>query len=277
MKPVPLFWVSCILFLLVATSPIGTSAGPGKTVLRSETQSGGDSILLANLLPENASQELRRLVGNISLGISPQPGTTRRLPRSTVLSIIQTSGLEADAFKVPEAIDIRRVGRTLTREEVFSTIQTFLAANPLAAVPAFGPEDIRFESSISVSETITRLHVTQFAFDRLLGQMRFRLCSRAKPLILPFYVTVNVPTSRGGVRDASFPLGPMAELPSAIVLVDPRRTAQLRLHSANSEATIQVQPLVPGHLGEIIPVRLLASRKTLKARVVGRGSLDISF
>jgi hypothetical protein len=277
MKRTRLLRVLCALLAFEAAGAVPTPAGPVMTILRSETLAQGDTILLAYLLPENASQKLRQIAESVSLGTSPQPGTTRRIMRSTVVSILEASGLTPSLFTVPEEIDVHRATRTITRQEVFSAIQTSLAANPVPGMPQFGPDDLTFESSLVVPAGGAHLHVTQFTFDRLEGQARFRLWSPAKPLVLPFFVTAALRAPRPIPGQASFPFAPDVASAATVALVDPRRSARLRLHSANSEMMLQVQPLTLGHLGEVIPVRLLTSRKTLRARVVGAGSLDASF
>jgi hypothetical protein len=261
------------LLLVEAFGAVRTPAGPGTIVLASETQALGDTILLSYLLPKDASQRMRQIAENISLGTSPQPGSTRRISRLSVLTAIEASGLSPASFQVPETVDVHRATRTLTREDVFSAIQSARAANPLQGWPQFSADDLTFSSSIMVPEGGVRLHVTQYTFDPLLGQARFRLWSPAKPVILPFFVTADLRKPRTPLTNASF----APDSNATIVLVDPKRIARLNLHSANSQMTLSVQPLVPGHMDETIPVRLLSNRKTLRARVVGAGSLDASF
>lgn len=275
MKMNRLWWVP-VLLLLGPVGPLSVSAGPATTVLRSQGQGPGDAILLAYLLPEDASEKLRQIAETISLGTAPQPGSTRRILGSTVRNAILAGGLVPESFQIPETVDVRRATRMLTREEVYGVLQAFLTANPVKGLPSFGADDISFEASVVVPKDGLRLHVTQFMFDRGLGQARFRLWS-SRPLVLPFFVTATVHTPRSALHTAAFALTPDLVVDSSTVLVDPRSRARLHLHSENSEAMLQVQPLRPGHLGEMIPVRLLANRKTLQARVVGPGSLDASF
>jgi flagella basal body P-ring formation protein FlgA len=73
--------------------------------------------------------------------------------------------------------------------------------------------------------------------------------------------------------------GPNASALSAksVVLVDPRQLARLHLHSANSTMLLLVRPLQTGHINETIRVRLVASGRTLQAKVIAANSLDATF
>jgi hypothetical protein len=265
-----------LLALVVCVAPFRAHAGPTAILLSSEAEVHGDTILLAHLMPGDASRQLRQIAEKVSLGGSPQVGSTRRIMRSVVLKRIQASGMSTAAFEVPEVIDVRRASRKVTRDEVLSAIQSSFVKGQVSGL--LKPEDVRFDASIAVPDDgVAQLRVTNFTFDSLLGRGRFRLSSTAMPGGLSFVVTVDARDGQSGERAGAAPSPSESISTAMVVLVDPRRTAQLRLHSENSETVLKVQPLLSGHFGETIPVRLLKNRKTLRARVVGADFLDASF
>jgi hypothetical protein len=276
MKPRLLSLILLALVVLEGVAPFRAHAGPTAILLSSEAEVHGDTILLAHLMPGDASRQLRQIAEKVSLGGSPQVGSTRRIMRSVVLKRIQASGMSTAAFEVPEVIDVRRASRKVTRDEVLSAIQSSFVKGQVSGL--LKPEDVRFDASIAVPDDgVAQLRVTNFTFDSLLGRGRFRLSSTAMPGGLSFVVTVDARDGQSGERAGAAPSPSESISTAMVVLVDPRRTAQLRLHSENSETVLKVQPLLSGHFGETIPVRLLKNRKTLRARVVGADFLDASF
>jgi hypothetical protein len=268
--------ISSVLFMVFACPSV--HAGPAHVALRAELNMQSDTVLLVDLLPDQAPDELRRSVAGISLGSAPRPGTDRRLSRTAVVDALSANGISATMFDVPESIRVRRIGRELTSAEVWSAIQKSLTNTPGQAMSVLKPEDIRFDSSIVVPPAGARLMLSQVRYDPLLGEARFRIVPSGTNFMLPFYVTAKMkPAALTRSSEVNGFTRPLDEFTSAPILVQPKTPATLRLHSANSETKLRVQPLIPGHLGEVIPVRLLGNRKTLKGRVVDFGLLDAAF
>jgi hypothetical protein len=261
---------SGLLMLLLCD---GANAGPMHVALRAEIETRSDTVLLANLLPAQVSPEMRRSAGAISFGSAPKPGTIRRLCRATIVDTLEANGMSATTFDIPECIQVHRAGHELTGEEVWSAIQNSVSSKLNPAIASLKPENIRFNSSIIVPPSGARLKLTEVKYDPLIGEARLRLVSSGDARILPFYVTAKLEPVVAAANKSSEAAG----LAPGVVLVSPKRPAILRLHSANSETMLPVQALIPGRLGEVIPVRLLSNRRTLKARVVDFGLLDAAF
>jgi hypothetical protein len=267
---------------LLAILAVGSvQAGTLRVALLAETQVQGDAIFLVNLLPRMVPANLRNAADNIPLGTSPQSGTTRILSRSAILSAIEGGGLLTSAFAVPEIVRVQRAGRILTRDEVYSAIQSALRKTPIEGISPFEPEGLCLEAAVHVPPGDARLEVTQITFDQAIGRARFRLWPQSAPEIVPFYVTARIPF--GPKRGTKSPISAVifdahgAPRLSSPVLVEGGHYARLHLHSQNSNMILEVKPLERGHLGETIRVRLPVSGKTLQARVVGSGDLDASF
>ena len=270
-----------MLLFCGAILPPGLRAGGLRIALLADSEVHGDAILLANFLPPNAPRAFQNAAEAILLGSLPQRGSTRRLSRDAVA--IESGGLLLSSFAVPEFMTVRRAGRALTREEIFAAIQTALAKRHTLELPEFRAQDLLYDAAITVPYGDVRLEVTQISFDEAIGCARFRLRPQAVPGALPFYVTARPvpPISAQALQSVKKfqPFAASRNLPgsAAAILVDPRQSARLHLHSQDSDMLLAVRPLERGHLGETIRVRLRASGKTLQARVVGNNSLDAVF
>jgi hypothetical protein len=276
-------WLPMLLLFCGAVLPAEVRAGGLRIALLADTEVQGDTILLANLLPPNAPGTFQNAAATIFLGTVPQSGSVRRFSRDAIAAAIEAGGLPLSSFTVPEFMIVRRAGRVLTREEIFAAIQTTLNKGDVAKLPEFQPEDLVYAAAIAVPDGDARLEVTQIHFDEVLERARFRLRPQAAPGARPFYVTTS---SAPRVSAKAFPRFQELETlaasrnlssPGATVLVDPRQSARLHLHSRYSDMTLAVRPLERGHLGETIRVRLRQSGKTLQARVVGNNSVDAVF
>jgi hypothetical protein len=254
-------------------------AGTLRIPLLDATEVHGDVILLADLLPKDVPRFLREAAGKVSLGMAPQNGTSRRLSRLSVLAAVMANGFQASEFQIPESMTVQRASHSVTREEAFDAIRLALLKSNDLAVPDFLPEDLSF-SAVQLPNRASQLAVTDFAFDEFIGRARFRLSSLSAPDVHPFYVTAQF-SSRLAAAQSAFILGrnasPVATSELSPVLVKPGRLARLRLHSSNSNIFLQVQPLQPGHLGEVIRVRMPSNGKTLRARVLEGGALDAAL
>jgi len=263
------------LFAFLASLASSAKAGPAHVALRAEVETQADTVLLVHLLSGRAPDQLLHSLEGITFGPAPRPGCTRRLTRSTVLGVLQANGLSTSAFDIPDSIRVHRTGHELTSDEVWTAIESSLSSTSRQSMLGFRPEDIRFDSSIVVPSAGTRLKLSQAKYDPLLGEARFRLISSDDRSVLPFYVTAKLGPS---VPKASpTENGSWEEVTHAAILVEPKKLAILRLHSANSESNLRVRPLMPGRLGEVVPVRLLSTHRTLKARVVDFGLVDAAF
>jgi hypothetical protein len=273
---------SQILLLFAAAFASGAARPNGlRVALLADAVVQGDTILLANLLPENASRALRASVESISLGAAPQNGAARCFRRDAILAALQRTMLSPASFLIPEVVTVRRAARLLTREQAVAAIQSALAKSHVAGHPEFRPADLTFDSVLAVPSADARLEVTQIRFDKAIGRVRIRLQPRTAPGANAFFVTARVaPEASTRLSATAAPLtfrSKTASVDDSSVLVDPRQFARLHLSSPSARMLLVVRPLQRGHLGETIRVRLLSSGKTLQARVAGKDSLEADF
>jgi len=250
-------------------------AGTLRIALLADAQVQGDAVLLADFLPPNVPSRLREAAESISLGSAPQIGSLRHFSRHAVTDALQDRRFSLHSFFVPEFLTARRAGRPLTQEDVFTAIETALTKNKNVQVPTLRPQDLTLESLIEVPEGPSALEVTQMTFDESIRRARFRVWPRNAPGTLPFYVTAPIRAEKSPRPISGSNTSALSA--NSAVLVEPRQLARLHLHSPNSTMLLLVRPLQPGHLDETIRVRLVASGRTLQARVIAANSLDAAF
>jgi hypothetical protein len=270
-----------LLLFAVALASSAARAGGRRVTLRADAVVQGDTILLANLLPENASPALRTAAEGISLGAAPQNGTARRFRGDAILAALQSATLSPASFLIPEVVTVRRAERPVTREEALAAIQSALAKSHVAGAPEFRPEDLTLDAALEVPRANARLEVTQITFDQAIGRARFRLQPHTATGANAFFVTARVaPEASAGVSANALRLTSPSTKALSVdspVLVDPRQFARLHLRSPSADMLLAVKPLQRGHLGETIRVRLPSSGKTLQGRVTGKNFLEAVF
>jgi hypothetical protein len=186
------------------------------------------------------------------------------------------------SFVVPPTVTVHHTAHPLTPQDVWPAIQSFLEKHPVGELRSLRPADLSLDASVAATGDIIKIAVIRLTFDAALRRASFRLRLRNVAGAQPVNVTARIPSPSADAPPAWFrqvALSHDVNPPpvSAIVMVDPRQSARLRLHSTDSEMLLAVQPLQRGHLGETIRVRLRASGKTLQARVVGENTLDAIF
>jgi len=297
------FTMLLVVALAGALLPLLSSGGTLRIALLANAEASGDAIFLGSLLPDSASQELRSTANKILLGVTPQYGTLRFLRGSAVGAAIDRAGLGAVRFSIPDVITVRRAGRDLQVREVAEALAAGTGKFSLPpatelALRRLRPEDLTWESAVRVAPGEAQLTVTGITVDAAAALAQFRIRVEGDHHSLPFEVTARLapgasaanfrnvtavnehelPRARRTLADRATgihePVPQDTDLP---LLVGAGRIAQLHLHSENSSMLLEVKALQPGHLGEIIRVRLPRNGKTLQAKVVGEQAVDAAF
>lgn len=284
------------LFVLLAAMSFACAARPVRVALLANVSIDGDAIFLANLLPQDAPQRLRAAIGQISLGAAPQMGSQRQISRQTIAAAVASAGLPPAQFIIPAQITIRREGQSISSTEIFSAIQTALAntfaGSDLPNLSQLRPTDLH-HAAIPAPPGYSGLEVTQVAFDPAINLMRFRLLPKAQGRALPFYVTANLPATYAPPSSVPSAHVSPGSIPSAVILrtssgvaplvplstplVTTNQSARLHLHSADLDMLLEVRPLQRGYLDQVVRVRLAATGRTMRARVVAYGYLDATL
>jgi hypothetical protein len=288
--------LTVILAALLAALSVETAAGPLRIALLANVIVDGDTVLLANLLPQAAPLRLRAAAEQVSLGAAPQIGSERQFSRQTVVAAIASAGLPPSQFIIPAQITSRRENQSIPSTEIFSAIQTALANNldgaDLPNLAQLQPTDLHHAAAIPAPLGYSGLEVTQVAFDPAINRMRFRLLPKAPGRALPFYVTANLPATYASSSSVPSAHASAGSIPSAVLrsssraasavplsppLVTTNQPARLHLHSADLDMLVEVRPLQRGYLDQVVRVRLAATGRTMQARVVAYGYLDATL
>ena len=291
------------LFLAAAILLAGTRL-PGATgtiSLLPEARVEGTAIYLSDLLPRQASPEMRAQAESILIGAAPQPGSLRALSGPAVAHILETAG--AGTYTIPDQIVVRRAGRAITREEVIAAIRSSLNHNALSDME-FRPEDVSFSAPLIISGD-PQLQVTRMELDSGLKLVKFLIRSRADSSLIPFLVTVRrsgsgapladlkpavprtvAPASNGRVADiltaaaSAKATGVEAEdtATTGPDVVFPGHTVRLNLISgASMRMSLDVNPLERGAAGQKILVKYPPTGKVFHVLVVGPGLVEAAL
>ena len=264
---------------LLFVTPV--TAGPLRIALLSETTVSGDSIFLSNLLPPQASPELKSRAMNFLLGRAPALGSIRIIGHSSLTAALLDGDFVIDQFTIPEQVTVHRTNSGITKEDVARAINERLASADGGASYTLSPNDLEVDPPVVSAASHSGLEITEIAHDRALNCTRFRLRLRANPKIPPFYAWIS--SSKNGTAQPSDLLDLAVRTVSAsttpqsapgVALVDPRRLASLHLHSANMTTVVLVRPLQTGQSGDTIRVRIPKSGKTLLAKVIGTDAVE---
>jgi hypothetical protein len=256
--------------------------------LMSVVRVSGARLLLSDLLPASAVGDLRAQAAEISLGASPQPGTTRVLERAHVLENIGGSEDVAGRITVPERIVVSREFRLITVQEVLAAIQAAAGSGGVPAGAHLRPEDVQLQAQILVAPGDAGLLVLRSEFDAGLKLARFLLWPSKDPRVLPFFATAQLAgippadfvrraePSRGTTSGAVSSPAPLTPA-HAEFLVSAGQDATLLVESGALRFTADVIPLERGTMGQRVRVRVVDTGKMFSAQVDGRAHLQLNF
>jgi len=269
--------------LAVVASP-AIEAGTLRIALLASTEVQSDTILLAHLLPANASRAIRDAAEKVALGTAPQNGISRQFTRESLNTTIASSGLSPADFAIPAIVTVRRGSRLISLEEIYAAIQSALARNPLPGLTSLQLQDLALDADVRVPPGNAGLVVTQATLDQFLGRARFTLLPTSAPGVHAFFVTAKLAASvpdwphalsRQLMTVASHSVAAIDTSGQFLVAAD--RPARLHIHSSNMDMFLEVRPLQKGRLGDVMRVRLLGTGRTIQARVGPDGLLDATL
>jgi hypothetical protein len=269
-------------------APASAVQPPRIELLRAVSVSGA-IVSLSDLLPAGASHALRAEAGEVSLGAAPQPGRTRTIERSGILSEMEASPDLSEAIAVPERVAVSRDARPITADEIFVAIQHALGEVHASNAKGLSPENVFLVSQILVKAGDPGLEVLRADFDPGMKRARFLLWPSRDPNVLPFYVAAAFPGHSGrigiapGGKHSSGGLNEKHAASAAVrnakpeILVSPSENATLILLSASLNMILDVMPLERGTLGQQVRVRVADTGKVFLAKVDGRAHLQLNF
>lgn len=278
MKPLAVLAIGILSTLIPQL--YAAQAGCNPLELRSEIEVGPGDITLADLLPAGGCPQLYQAAGHVSLGNAPLPGSLRALDGGDIrrlLNSLAAPGLNFHGANIPERIVLRRAGSMKSCAEVARFV---VAADPaLSRIDGFSEGNLNCAGARGVPKT-AGLELSETAWNSALRRWEFALqCVRAQQCV-PFMVwarsTKSVPES--GTYSDSYLDREAHAIPQRILPAVKRGdTATLTWDQAGIRVILPVTCLQAGAIGQFVLVRFQNATKTLRAEVVGAGTVRINL
>jgi hypothetical protein len=245
---------------------------------------GPGELTLADLLEPKACPHLRQLAAQMNLGAAPRAGSERVFEGREVGRLID--GLEEagqsesddryqeryktdDERRIPARIVVRRQGATKSCAEIAEIIALALAPSAgSGALDCAAARGIPQASSLELLKTDWNLRLRRWEY-------RLR-CARAEDCV-PFLVWRDEGLSGDGKKSTAVaglaPQKLQAGGSVTVRLVKRGQSATLTWDQGGIRIVLPVTCLDEGELGQFVRVRLPSAGRTLRAEVVGEGTL----
>jgi hypothetical protein len=289
--------IAAVSGVLVAVSlPCAAGQACKNVAVEASVEIAQGELTLADLLTRNSCPQWREAAAQVSLGAAPRAGSARVLDGRRVRLLLEGLGdhldqkvEEAGSMQIPERIVVQRAGAVKS----CSAIAGFLAgaaSAQMAGAPSRWQEQVDCAAARGIPESAS-LKLAKTTWNAALQRWEFGLrCARPEDCI-PFLVwvqqektsPVEVDARSGGGRGATFRFEPPARALAkaggspAERLVKPGQTAMLTWERAGIRVVVPVTCLEAGGLGQFVRVRLKSAARTLRAEVVGEGTLRASL
>ncbi|SPE26903.1 hypothetical protein SBA2_310009 [Acidobacteriia bacterium SbA2] len=276
----------------------------------------GETIRLSDLLPPDAPAELDEIGARIILGNAPLPASQRVISREQIELRLREFPSIREQLDLPERLTVSCKKRRLSSDEIWSAIQTFLAADGLSAPRTTLENSLGRQAPVFVTRQDSGLVVKRMEADRVRRQVRFLMWTSSEPQVLPFYVTVDEPAKSADSESSNqVETGPRANLadnperirkaagqsfaalfegnrpgapaykaappsratPPESILVSKGKPAKLVVETETLRMTVLVTPLESGAKGQQIRVKNLDTQRVFKADVVGEDLLGAAL
>lgn len=278
---------ACLQVTVESNVEIGVEVG-AETNIQSEQQG---ALTLADLLGPGACPQLRAAAARVQLGAVPRAGSVRVLHRDEVRRLFERleggnpSPEKIGSLAVPERIVVRRRGPTKSCGEIARFVAGSAATGDMANLDGRWREDLDCAGARGIPEKAL-LELVKSGWSAAGERWEFAVrCARPGDCI-PFMVWV--PGSKTAVGAMGLAEGEARRRASASggfaqglgggvngtqSLVKAGQTATLTWDEAGIRVVLPVTCLDGGGLGQFVRVRLKNAPRTLRAEVVGQGTL----
>ncbi len=264
--------------LAIAALPCPAEPVCSRAEVRAHVEVVAGELTLADLLEPGACPQLRRAAARVSLGAAPLAGSVRVLEGREVGRVLE--GLEKREWdplrnedpRIPERVVVRRAGAMKSCAEITRVLAP--AASVQNSAGADWPREPELDCSAARSiPDDSPLELWKTAWNARLQRREFTLrCVRREDCV-PFLVWDREPKPAAGVAPAS-PRNLLQTKASTIVpLVKPGQTATLTWEQAGIRIVLPVICLEAGGVGQLVQVRFPHASRTLRAEVVGAGTV----
>ena len=302
MKRLATMLVAGMTSAVFAAMPFRCTAQPvcAKVAVESSVEAGEGQLTLADLLGPGTCSQVRQGAAEVSLGAVPRMGSIRVLEGRRIRVLLERladrgaqNAREAARLKVPERIVVQHVGTMKSCAEIAGFLASASPAQDQDTVKAPGREQVNLDCAAARSiPQDAALELIRTAWNAALQRREFALrCARPEDCV-PFLVwtgegkqhPVELADAQGGsLQRAAFVPGPSArgrEKQSASggeLLIKPGQTAILTWDQGGIRVVLPVTCLDAGGLGQFVRVRFKNAAGTLRAEVVGDGTLRASL
>jgi hypothetical protein len=262
----------------------------GPVVVRAEVEAAPGALSLADLLAPGTCPQVYREAAQVNLGTVPRAGSARVLEGSQIRQLMEGFGTERGIPEqiIPERIIPERIipERILVRQaravKTCAEIAEFLSAvgrSPEGTAGSRWREDLDCAASGNIPQDAP-LELLKAGWNVGLGRWEFGLrCGRPADCI-PFLVWSREKTPPDAFPQ-SFPSRrpetASADVRATARLIRTGQTAMLTWEQAGLRMVLPVTCLEAGGLGQFVRVRFKNAPGTLRAEVVGAGSVRASL
>jgi hypothetical protein len=243
-----------------------------RVALKSKVVIHDEVVRIVDCLPVDASQQIRELVSQFTLGPSPLPGQHRVIAREQIVRALRGKPELESLLDVPAAIEITRWSRPLTAKDVLAAIQEELRGNNSSGADSVSVPDIEIPAGVFVTEDRPMLKVTRIEPSQDGGGTRARLWVSSEPRIPPFWANLDIMVGHSGTRD-NMPIG-KDHSPDLVKTGDP---VELVIQGHNLRITTRAVPLSAGVAGQAVRVRSVTTGKIVVATVIAAGSVELDY
>ena len=274
---------SAVLFLTLGTfrwfSPLPCYAEQ-RVALKQNVELDHPTLLLSDLLAENAPDALRQTGRTIVLGHSPMPGASGTIPAAQIAGQLP---LELrPQISLPAQFNIHRDGWPLSQGLIEGALARYLAQRAGANLAGIG--NLHWDEDFKAALPAPALEVVSASWDRAQTGLDFHLRCAHRDECASFLVHASVsPAVAAMLRAANVTPGLGAARAEAglhrlaPILVRAGKSAIMTADVEGMHISLPVVALQRGSLGQTVRARDPATRKIFAARVVGEGKLAAVF
>jgi len=266
---------------LVAGLRCGAETGCRAVVVPASVEAAAGELSLADLLPRDSCPQLRAAAQEVSLGAAPRAGSERVFDGRQIRGWLegfanQDSGLKGAAgVEVPERIVVQSAGAAKSCAEIASFVAAVAPAREMASTSKRWREDMNCAGARGVPGGAA-LELVKASWNEGLQRWEFALrCVRAGDCV-PFLVWTRGEDASGTRRDVASPGRRMRKTAAGTgtgQLIKPGQTATLTWEQSGIRVVLPVTCLDGVGLGQLVRIRFKNGAQTLRAEVVGAGSL----
>jgi len=257
-----------------------------EVVIRAQVEAAQGALRLADLLAPETCSQLYGRAAQVTLGAAPRTGSMRVFDGSDIRRLLEPLGehsfgeheqsLAINNSHIPERIVVRQRRAAKTCAEIGKVITAADGSEEMSESSRW--RDLDCAAAGNIPEDAP-LELMKISWNAGLNRREFALrCTRSEDCI-PFLVWIRGPAPATGLIP-SFPSRALQAQKGEVKtapLVKIGQTAMLTWEQANIRIVLPVTCLEAGGLGEFIRVRFKNTSGTVRAEIVGAGTLRASL